>query len=55
MTNSALTYHPTSSNRNGAPIRFYVLTAPAKPFKAVNNSISKMIRLTVAKPEDSVK
>ncbi len=30
------------------------LPAPAKEFKAVNNSISKVIRVMVAKSEDSV-
>ncbi len=30
------------------------LTAPVKQFKAVSNSISKAIRVMVAKPEDSV-
>ncbi len=54
MTNSVLTYTATNSNRNGAPISFCVLTAPAKEFKAVNNSISKVIWVMVAKPEDSV-
>ncbi len=43
----------TNSNRNGAPISFCILTAP-KEFKAVYNSISKVIRVMVAKTEDSV-
>ncbi len=55
MTNSVLTLTTvTNSNKNGAAISFLVLTAPAKQFKAVNNSISKAIRVMVAKPEDSV-
>ncbi len=29
---------------------FLVLTAPAKQFKAVNNSISKVIRVMITKP-----
>ncbi len=44
-----------SGSTGGA--RCYVrppLTAPAKEFKAVNNSISKVIQVMVAKPEDSV-
>ncbi len=44
----------TNLNRNGSPLSFQVLTAPAKQIKAVNNSISKVIRVMVAKPEDSV-
>ncbi len=39
----------TNSNRNGSPVSFHVLTAPAKEFKAVNNSISKMIRVMIDK------
>ncbi len=31
-----------------------VLTVPAKEFKTVNNSISKVIRVLIDKPEDSV-
>ncbi len=54
MTNSVLTTTATNSNTNGAPISFLVLTAPAKEFKAVNNSISKVIWVMIAKPEDSV-
>ncbi len=50
MTNSVLTYHHHyNSNRNGV-----FAFVPAKQFKAVNNSISKVIRVMVAKPEDSV-
>ncbi len=41
----------TNLNRNES---FRVLTAPAKQFKEVNNSISKVIWVMVAKPEDSV-
>ncbi len=33
---------------------FQVLTAPAKEFKTINNSISRVIRVMIAKPEDSV-
>ncbi len=44
----------TNLNRNGTPISFRALTAHAKEFKAVHNSISKAIRVMVAKPEDSV-
>ncbi len=54
MTKSALTYHPTNSNGNGSPLSFQVLTAPAKEFKTVNNSISRVIRVLIDKPEDSV-
>ncbi len=49
MTNTTA----TNSNRNGTPISFRVLTAPAKEFKAVHNSVSKVIRVMVAKPEDN--
>ncbi len=51
MTNSILTY---KSHRNGTPVSFQVLIAPAKEFKAVNNSISRVIRVMIDKPEDSV-
>ncbi len=48
-------YHATNWNRNGSPLSFQVLTAPAKEFKTVNNSISRvMIRVLIDKPEDSV-
>ncbi len=40
MTKSALTYH---RHRNGSPLSFQVLTAPAKEFKTVNNSISRVM------------
>ncbi len=53
MTNGVL-LTTTNSNRNGTPGSFSVLTAPAKEFKAVNNSISRMIRVMITKPEDSV-
>ncbi len=33
---------------------FLVLTAPVKEFKAVNNSISRVIWVMIAKPEDFV-
>ncbi len=36
------------------PLSFQVLTAPAKEFKTVNNSISRVIRVLMDKPEDSV-
>ncbi len=49
MTKSALTYHATNSNRNGSPLSFHVLTAPAKEFKTVNNSISRVIRVLIDK------
>ncbi len=49
MTKSALTYHRTNSNRNGSPVSFQVLTAPAKEFKTVNNSISRVIRVLISK------
>ncbi len=32
-----------NSNRNGSPVRFHFLTAPAIEFKTVNNSISTVI------------
>ncbi len=35
-------------------LSFQVLTAPAKEFKTVNNSISRVIRVLIDKPEDSV-
>ncbi len=55
MTKRALTYHRHyNSNRNGSPLSFQVLTAPAKEFKTVNNSISRVIRVLIDKPEDSV-
>ncbi len=54
MTKSALTYHPTNWNTNGSPLSFQVLTAPAKELKTVNNSISRVIRVLIDKPEDSV-
>ncbi len=55
MTKSALTVTTaTNSNRNGSPVRFHVLTAPVKELKKVNNSISRVIRVLIAKPEDSV-
>ncbi len=43
-----------NSNRNGSPLSCQVLTAPAKEFKTVNNSISRVIRVLIDKPEDSV-
>ncbi len=36
------------------PLSFQVLTAPAKEFKTVNNSISRVIWVLIDKPEDSV-
>ncbi len=42
------------ANRNGSPLSFQVLTAPAKEFETVNNSISRVIRVLIDKPEDSV-
>ncbi len=36
------------------PLSCQVLTAPAKKFKTVNNSISRVIRVLIDKPEDSV-
>ncbi len=41
---------PLNSNRNGSPLSF----APAKEFKTVNNSTSRVIRVLIDKPEDSV-
>ncbi len=52
MTNSAL--NATNSNRNGTQVGFQVLTAPAKEFKMINNSISRVIRVIIDKPEDFV-
>ncbi len=43
MTNSVLSL-----------VSFLVLTEATKEFKAVNNSISRMIRVMIDKPEDSV-
>ncbi len=36
------------------PVGFQVLTAPAKEFKTINNSFSRVIRVMIDKPEDSV-
>ena len=36
------------------PTTFRVLTAPAKEFKAINNSISRVIWVMIDKQEDSV-
>ncbi len=33
---------------------FQVLTAPAKEFKTINNSIARVIRVMIDKPEDSI-
>ena len=44
----------TNSNRNGTPVGFLVLTAPAREFKMMNNSISTVIGIMIDKPEDSV-
>ncbi len=44
---------PPNSNRNGSPLSCQVLTVPAKEFKTVNNSISRVIRVLIDKPEDS--
>ncbi len=45
----------TVTNRNGIPISFRVLTAHAKQIQSgTHNSISKVIRVMVAKPEDTV-
>ncbi len=35
------------------PLSCQVLTVPAKEFKTVNNSISRVIRVLIDKPEDS--
>ncbi len=37
-----------------SPLSFQVWTAPAKEFKTVNNSISRVIRVLIDKPEDFV-
>ncbi len=44
----------TNPNRNGTPVGFQVLTAPAKEFKTINNSISTVIGVKIDKPADSV-
>ncbi len=36
-------------HRNGSPLSFQVLTAPAKEFKTVNHSISWVIRVLIDK------
>ncbi len=35
----------TNSNRNGTPVGFQLLSAPAKEFKTINNSISRVIQI----------
>ena len=37
----------TNPNRNDTPVSFLVLTAPTKEFKAINNSISRTIRVII--------
>ncbi len=54
MTKSALTHRRHKLNRNRIPVCFQVLTAPAKEFKTINNSISRVIRVMITEPEDSV-
>ncbi len=47
MTNSYLLITTTNSNRNETPLSFLVLTTPAKEFKVVKNSISRIIWVMV--------
>ncbi len=54
MTKSALVSITINSNRKGTPVSFQVVTAPAKEFKMVNNSISRVIRVMIDKPDDSI-
>ncbi len=35
-------------------VGFQVLTTPAKEFKTINNSISRVIQVMIDKPEDTV-
>ncbi len=54
MTNSVLTYRRHLLELRWNSSKFFIATAPAKEFKAVNNSIPRMIWVIIYKLEANV-